>query len=233
MTYNSIKNYSFSISLLIHFLFLILFFFIKFTIEYPPRDYIELGFGNVGSSISSGAEGTQLQNLEQIAKEETTNETTDTRDKVENVELPVTKNTTDNNVVSASDNAKDKTVNTKTESKQTDKESNVTTPGRGNKTSGDGSLGYEIDWGGKGIRKIYSYIIPAYPEGVQKEIDIRLRFTILPDGTVGTIFPITKADTRLENAAIAALRQWRFEALSRTSQQVEQSAIIVFPYRLQ
>jgi len=58
-----------------------------------------------------------------------------------------------------------------------------------------GSSGFDIEWGGNGKRKIYSYSLPAYPEGVNKEIDIRLRFSILPDGTVGTIFPLTKADT--------------------------------------
>ena len=65
-----------------------------------------------------------------------------------------------------------------------------------------------------GTRKIYSYLIPAYPEGVNKEIDIRLKFTIKPDGTVGSIFLLTKADTRLENAAINSLWQWRFELIN-------------------
>ena len=68
---------------------------------------------------------------------------------------------------------------------------------------------------------------------MKKEIDIKLQFTILPDGTIGTIIPKIKADTRLENAAINSLRQWRFEALSTSQKQVEQKAVIVFPYRLQ
>ena len=72
---------------------------------------------------------------------------------------------------------------------------------------------FDIEWGGTGKRKIYSYNIPAYPAGVSKEIDVKLRFSILPDGTVGRIFPLIKADTRLETAAINSLRQWRFEPL--------------------
>ena len=95
-----------------------------------------------------------------------------------------------------------------------------------------GSYGFDIEWGGKGTRKIYSYILPEYPEGVSKEIDIRLKFTILPDGTVGNIIPLIKADTKLEGAAITSLRQWRFEALNPAQKQLEQIAVIVFPYRL-
>lgn len=53
---------------------------------------------------------------------------------------------------------------------------------------GEGGAGFDIQWGGNGTRKIYSYQIPDYPDGVNKEIDIRLKFTIKPDGTVGSIF---------------------------------------------
>lgn len=91
--------------------------------------------------------------------------------------------------------------------------------------------GFDIQWGGNGTRKIYSYIIPDYPEGVNKEIDIRLKFIIKPDGTVGKIFLLSKADTRLENVAINSLWQWRFEPLSANQVQEDQTAVIVFPYR--
>ena len=95
-----------------------------------------------------------------------------------------------------------------------------------------GNYGFKIDFGGKGIRKIYSYELPAYPPGVHKEIDVKLRFTILPDGTVTNIFPLIKADTRLEMAAINSLRNWRFEPLPPGKKKVLQTAVIVFPYRL-
>ena len=68
---------------------------------------------------------------------------------------------------------------------------------------------------------------------INKEIDIRLKFTIKPDGTDGSIFLLTKADTRLENAAINSLWQWRFEPLTLNQSQTDQTAIIIFPYRLQ
>ena len=88
--------------------------------------------------------------------------------------------------------------------------------------------GYEIDWGGKGTRKIYNFHVPTFPEEISKEADIRLRFTILPDGTVGTVMILTTADTRLENTAINALKQWRFEPLPSGQKQLEQPAIMVF-----
>ncbi len=96
-----------------------------------------------------------------------------------------------------------------------------------------GGFGFELDFGGRGVRRIYSYSLPEYPEGVSKEIDLRLRFTILPDGTVSNIIPLIKADTRLEMAAINSLRQWRFEPLPSSAKQLEQTVVITFPYRLQ
>ncbi len=231
MTYNSIKHISFSISMLVHIIIFILLLFIKFTLDYPPRQYVELSFGKFNQPGSSGAIGTQINQVEENAKAEK-NETIDKSQIVKEVELPKAKNTSEENVVKPADKQKEQTKTTKTETKE-NTNSKVTTVGQGNKAQGAGSFGYDIDWGGQGTRKIYSYIIPAYPEGVNKEIDIRLKFSILPDGTVGTILPLTKADTRLENAAINSLRQWRFESLDPGQKQVEQTAVIVFPYRLQ
>jgi protein TonB len=217
--------------MIIHIIIFILLLFIKFTMDYPPREYVELSFGKSSQQGSSGAIGTQINQVEENAKA-AKNETVDKSREVKEVELPRAKNTSEENVVKPADKQKEQTKETKTESTEKS-DSKVTTVGQGNKAEGEGSFGFDIDWGGRGTRKIYSYILPAYPEGVNKEIDIRLKFSILPDGTVGTILPLTKADTRLENAAINSLRQWRFEALAPGQKQVEQAAVIVFPYRLQ
>jgi protein TonB len=104
--------------------------------------------------------------------------------------------------------------------------------GREETGEGEGNYGFEIDFGGKGMRKIYSYSLPDYPEGVSKEIDVKLKFSILPDGTVGKILPLIKADTKLELAAINSLRQWRFEPLPESQNVTEQFAVIIFPFRL-
>jgi protein TonB len=204
----------------------------KFTIDYPDKEYVELSFGVSGESSSSGAKGSLVTEVEELSKPEEKNETVDKSEEVKEVELPKAKNTSEENVIKPADKEKEKTTASKTEAKEKT-EDKITTEGQGNISKGEGSFGYDIDWGGKGTRRIYSFNIPSYPEGVQKEADIRLRFTILPDGTVGTIIPQTKADTKLENSAINALRQWRFEPLSPNQKQSEQTAVIVFPYRLQ
>ena len=55
----------------------------------------------------------------------------------------------------------------------------------------------------------------------------------MPDGSVGRIIPIIKADTELEAAAMNSLRQWRFEPLPEGSKKNPQSVSITFPFRLQ
>lgn len=229
--YRSIKNFSVSISVLFHIGLLVAFLFLNFTIEYPSKEYVELTFGTSGQPGSSGNIGTQVNQVEKLSKQEEKNQTKNTSKVVKEVILPEAKNTSDNNTIKPADKNQKKS-DTNSKENKTKTNAKETAEGQGNKAKGSGSFGYDIDWGGQGQRKIYSFSLPEYPEGVNKEIDIRLRFTILPDGTVGNIFPLIKADTRLENAAINSLRQWRFEALDPSQKQVDQVAVIVFPYRL-
>jgi protein TonB len=211
MTERKTRISSYTISIIFHFALLVLLFYTKLEVEYPVKEYIEVGFGGITGS-SSGASGDNVLSLIDEKKIEVLKEKSK-----EDIEVPKVKNTFDNEVPAVS--------------KKKDEE-RIVEP-KGNKGIGTGNSGFDIEWGGNGKRKIYSYSLPEYPEGVNKEIDIRLRFSILPDGTVGTIFPITKADTKLENAAINSLRQWRFEPLLLQQKKTEQFAIIVFPYRLQ
>ena len=229
--YRSIKNFSVSISVLFHIGLFVAFLFLNFTIEYPSKEYVELTFGTSGQPGSSGNIGTQVNQVEKLSKQEQKDQTKNTSKVVKEVKLPEAKNTSDNNTIKPADKNKKKS-DTNSKENKTKTNAKETAEGQGNKANGSGSFGYDIDWGGQGQRKIYSFNLPEYPEGVNKEIDIRLRFTILPDGTVGNIFPLIKADTQLENAAINSLRQWRFEALDASQKQVDQVAVIVFPYRL-
>ena len=41
-------------------------------------------------------------------------------------------------------------------------------------------------------------------------MEIRLKFWVLPDGTVGEVVPVQRGDLRLEQAAIEYLKNWRF-----------------------
>lgn len=232
MTYNEIRNISFTTSAVIHVLLLLMFLLITINMEYPPREYVELSFGISGESGSAGAKGSLVENIQEQAAVQEKNQTVTKNEIVKEVELPKAKNTEDENVIKPADKNKEVSTASNTKSQETPN-SELSKDAQGNKLEGEGSFGFDIDWGGKGKRQIYSYPLPKYPEGVYKEIDIRIIFTIKPDGTVGSARVLTKADTRLENAALNSLRQWRFEPLSPSQKQVEQTAVIVFPYRLQ
>jgi len=234
MEKDRISTKSVSISLLFHAAIIILFMLLNLSFDYEPSDYVELSFGVSDQTGSSGSRGKEItEKVEEVSKPVEKTTTEDKSKEVKVVDLPVSKNTEDENVIKPAEDDAEVTTVSKTKNNEEDV-SSVTTSGQGNDAESDeGSLGFDINWGGKGMRKIYSYTLPQYPDGVKKEVDIKLQFTILPDGTIGTIIPKIKADTKLENAAINSLRQWRFEALDASQKQAEQTAIIVFPYRLQ
>lgn len=214
------RNISLIWSVALHSLLILIMLLIRYEPEYPPVEFVELGFGDLGMSGSAGAPGSELERREQEEQDkQELNQKTEEKQK--EIDLAKTRNTDPDNLVKAVD--------------KTGKETSAdkTSKSIGNQSPGDGSFGYDIQWGGRGKRNIYYYILPDYPAGVNKEIDIRLRFSILPDGTVGTVIPLIKADTRLEEAAINSLRKWKFEPLRKNQEQVEQTAVIVFPYRLE
>jgi len=223
---------SLTVSVLFHAALLSLFILFNLSFDYEPSEYVELSFGVSNEGGSSGSKGREIEMVKETAKTEVENMTENKNKEVKEVNLPIAVNTSEENIIKPADRDKKVSEKSSIENDNTDL-SSVTSSGQGNLAEGEGSFGFDIEWGGKGIRKIYSFKLPKYPGGVIKEADIKLQFTILPDGTIGTIFPKIKADTRLENAAINSLRQWRFEALDPSQKQVEQTAVIVFPYRLQ
>ncbi len=223
------RNISYLVSVAFHILLMLIFFLVKFSIESDESEFVTVGFGSGLSMGNPGPIGNDPLTEKDILKEEKQPE-----NKIEQkkVELPETKNKDEENIITAADKKKNKDILEAEKIKQLN-ESKNNTKGTELAGEGEGGFGFEIDFGGKGTRKIYSYNLPEYPEGVSKEIDVKLRFTILPDGTVGKIFPLIKADARLELAAINSLRQWRFEPLPTGTRQIEQTVIIIFPYRLQ
>jgi len=212
MSYDKSQKLSYIISFSAHILVMVIMFFINFSIEIDEDEFVTIGFGTFGKTSSTG----------RVAEAETKKE-----DK--KIDLPVAKNKDTDNVISQEAPKEKKEDPPKKEVPAVEEDD---TKGDEDSGSGEGSYGFEIDFGGKGKRKIYSYSLPAYPAGVSKEIDVKLKFSILPDGSVGRIIPLIKADTRLEMAAINSLRQWRFEPIANSSR-AEQNAIITFPYRLQ
>jgi hypothetical protein len=223
---------SYTISFVLHAIAVALLLLINLSFDYSPSEFVELSFGNSNDLGSSGAQGNKVDIVKENLPQNNTETSEDKNAEVKEVELPVAKNSEPENVIKPASDKKEiakKRTELSTEAVVTN--SNATE--KGNNIESQGNFGFDIDWGGKGTRKIYSFILPQYPEGVKKEVNIKLQFSILPDGTVGTIIPKIKADTRLETVAINSLRQWRFEPLGPNQKQVEQMAVIVFPYRLQ
>lgn len=205
------------ISLVIHGIALLLLLAFKITPEEDLTEYVTIGFGTVAKSNSTGA----AEKVEPVKVEEK---------KKDEVVVPKTKNIDIENKVIATKVEEKKVEEKKVEQKKIEKvETKVE---EDDINDGTGNFGFELDFGGKGKRKIYSYNIPEYPPSVSKEIDVKLQFSIMPDGSVGRIIPIKKADTELESAAMNSLRQWRFEPLPEGSKKAPQSVSITFPFRL-
>jgi len=220
MNLRRFKKYSYLISFLIHIGLLLLFAFVNLRPDFEEEEFVTITFGPIPKKGSTG----KKKNLPRIKKEE--KKVTTVKPKEKEIKLPEVKNEDKSKVIP--EKKREKKEIEKAEKKTTDQEDLESEEFNEEL----GQYGIEFDWGGKGVRKIYSWDIPKYPEGVSKEIDVKLKFTILPDGTVGSIIPLRKADTKLESAAIRSLRKWRFEPLQAGKKKVKQTAVISFPFRL-
>jgi len=49
---------------------------------------------------------------------------------------------------------------------------------------------------------------------LDRDVTIRLKFWVLPDGTIGEVVPLQRGDVRLEQAAIQYVKSWRFTPIS-------------------
>ncbi len=91
---------------------------------------------------------------------------------------------------------------------------------------------YEISWEGV-VRDILYDPLPTYPEGLDKEARIKIKITVLPNGTIGNLIPLQKADATLESVTMKTLRLWRLSPLKPTDPQLNQTAVITFRFVLQ
>lgn len=110
----------------------------------------------------------------------------------------------------------------------------VATPfGSGNEAGGLGdNTTVTYQWAGGGNRKLLSGEKPTYPPGVNISAQIKLRVSVLPDGSVRSAAPAQKGDTRLENAALSKVKLWKFEPLLPSQPQIEQMCTITFNFKL-
>ncbi len=65
---------------------------------------------------------------------------------------------------------------------------------------------------------------------LDRDVTIRLKFWVLPDGSVGDVVPLQRGDVRLEQAAIQYVKSWRFTPVSGSE---TVWGIIPVKYRLQ
>ncbi len=91
---------------------------------------------------------------------------------------------------------------------------------------------FEIDWEGEMVREIYQKRLPEFPPDVQREATIKIQFTVLPNGLVGSAILLQKGDTRLENLTLEAFKTWRFNPLPDYVDQVGQTGVITFRFKL-
>jgi len=105
-------------------------------------------------------------------------------------------------------------------------------PGIGGSTVGK-SVSMSMLWSGGGTRKKLSGNLPTYPPGTNVEAQIKIEAVVTPGGTVKSLKPYQKANTKLEEAALQEVRLWRFEPLPASSPQSDQACVITFNFRLQ
>lgn len=79
-------------------------------------------------------------------------------------------------------------------------------------------LNNQIEGPLKGRAVVYQ---PPPPEvDIVNEVEFKLKFWVLPDGTIGEVIPLKRGDAKLERIAIAYLKTWQFEPLpSEVAQQ--------------
>ncbi|MBD3291257.1 TonB family protein [candidate division KSB1 bacterium] len=97
-------------------------------------------------------------------------------------------------------------------------------------TAGDSP--YQIE-GKAAKRTILTRVIPQYPENVQQEAVIKIRFSVLPNGLVGEMIPVLKSNDMLERITLDAFKQWRFNPLPPDVEQIPEYGTITFKYLLQ
>lgn len=99
---------------------------------------------------------------------------------------------------------------------------------QGNGTGRGEGLG-DIDWGGGGNRTVLNKVLPERPAFLNREVQLRIRFTVLPDGSVGEMRPVQKGDSELEKLSMGALRRWKFNRIAGST---EMTGVITFSFKM-
>jgi TonB family protein len=104
--------------------------------------------------------------------------------------------------------------------------------GSGENGDGEGNGAFSLRWLQGMTRSKLSGELPQYPRGTSVTAQVRIRTIVLPDGSVRAVQPEQKANRLLEEAAMNAVRFWKFAPLASSLPQVEQTCIITFFFKL-
>lgn len=104
--------------------------------------------------------------------------------------------------------------------------------GYGGDGDGEGDGGFSMRWLQGMTRRKISGELPKYPPGTNVSAQVKILTIVLPDGTVKSVQPAQKANRLLEEAAMKAVRYWKFESLGSSLSQVDQSCVITFYFKL-
>lgn len=93
------------------------------------------------------------------------------------------------------------------------------------------SAPFQLEWEGDFNRAPLVQPLPDFVS--QTEAVIAIRFEVRPDGTVGRLQPIIKANPELEREVLRTLRTWRFSRLPSNMPQDSQYGTITFRFVLE
>lgn len=219
---NTAKGFAFAVCIMV--LFWLLSPYIELEKAKPrelstsiPIELLNFGSGD-GTGLKSGnltEEGKAVKGNQAEINIEDAKVATNTKGKVSEAEIEDASKFIASNDISSKDNNNTKINGTDNKSVGKPDGSDIAGTGLRDRGTGRGAGdGFgDIDWGGGGNRVLLSKKLPKFPKSVKSNARIELRFKVLPDGTVSQVIPLQKADPALEQAAINAIKQWRFNPL--------------------
>ncbi len=93
------------------------------------------------------------------------------------------------------------------------------------------SAPYQLEWEGDINRSPVVQPLPGYVTDTEAVISVR--FEVRPDGTVGQLIPIRRANPELDREVLRTLRTWRFSRLPSNVPQESQYGTITFRFILE
>lgn len=92
------------------------------------------------------------------------------------------------------------------------------------------SAPYQLQWEGDLDRTPQLQPLPSNP--TNNEATITIRFEVMPNGSLGRVFPLRKMNPELEREVMSTLRSWRFSRLPQGVPQEPQWGTITFRFVL-